>query len=75
MNKAVFFLAALGASTALCASIPAENAEKTVSGTSVRKTAWKEPRQTAASASTAGSVQGIRLLLYFVIILYYREKK
>ena len=28
MNKAVFFLAALGASTALCASIPAENAEK-----------------------------------------------
>ena len=53
----------------------AENAEKTVSGTSVRKTAWKEPRQTAASASTAGSVQGIRLLLYFVIILYYREKK
>ena len=27
MNKAVFFLAALGASTALCASIPAENAE------------------------------------------------
>ena len=28
MNKAVFFLAALGASTALCASIPAENTEK-----------------------------------------------
>ena len=28
MNKAVFFLAALGASTALCASIPEENAEK-----------------------------------------------
>ena len=28
MNKAVFFLAALGASTALCASIPVENAEK-----------------------------------------------
>ena len=28
MNKAVFFLAALGASTALCASIPVENTEK-----------------------------------------------
>ena len=28
MNKAVLFLAALGASTALCAPVPAEKAEK-----------------------------------------------